>query len=161
MRFTLARLKKVLGIELTPARVQDILTSLGFTVVVESDAALQVTIPYWRSDISQEDDLVEEVARIVGYDELPIAMLSTPVPHRFPQPERETRERARDIMAECGMQETISYSLTSEAALERVQPDVESLRTLRLANPMSGELERPAAHPSQQHPFYAGGQPAP
>ena len=141
MRFTLARLKKVLGIELTPARVQDILTSLGFTVVVESEDALQVTIPYWRSDITQEDDLVEEVARIVGYDELPIAMLSTPVPHRFPQPERETRERARDIMAECGMQETISYSLTSEAALERVQPGVESLRTLRLANPMSGELE--------------------
>ncbi len=141
MRFTLARLKKVLGIELMSARVQDILTSLGFTVVVESDDALQVTIPYWRSDITQEDDLVEEVARIVGYDELPIAMLSTPVPHRFPQPERETRERVRDIMAECGMQETISYPLTSEAALERVQPDVESLRTLKLANPMSGELE--------------------
>ena len=142
MRFTLARLKKVLGIELTSARVKDILASLGFTVVVESDAALQATIPYWRSDIVQEDDLVEEVARIVGYDELPISMLSTPVPHRFPQPERETRELVRDIMAECGMQETISYPLTSEAALERVQPDGESLRTLRLANPMSGELER-------------------
>ena len=141
MRFTLARLKKVLGIELTSARVQDILTSLGFTVVVESEDVLQVTIPYWRSDIVQEDDLVEEVARIVGYDELPIAMLSTPVPHRFPQPEREARERVRDIMAECGMQETISYPLTSEAALERVQPE-EALQSLRVANPMSGELER-------------------
>ena len=140
MRFTLARLKKVLGIELTSARVQDILTVLGFTVVVESEDALQVTIPYWRSDISQEDDLVEEVARIVGYDELPTSMLSTPVPHRFPQPERETRERIRDIMTECGMQETISYSLTSEAALERVQPEG-VLQSLRVANPMSGELE--------------------
>ena len=142
MRFTLARLKKVLGIELPYGRVQGTLESLGFTVAVESEDAMRVGIPYWRSDIVQEDDLVEEVARIVGYDELPISMLSTPVPHRFPQPERETRERVRDIMAECGMQETISYSLTSEAALERVQPDGEGLQSLRLANPMSGELER-------------------
>ena len=142
MRFTLARLKKVLGIELPFGRVQGILESLGFTVAVESEDVMRVGIPYWRSDIVQEDDLVEEVARIVGYDELPISMLSTPVPHRFPQLERETRERVRDIMAECGMQETISYSLTSQAALKRVQPDGEGLQSLSLANPMSGELER-------------------
>ena len=142
MRFTLARLKKVLGIDLASDRVQGILESLGFSVVVEAGDSMRVGIPYWRSDIVQEDDLIEEVARIVGYDELPITMLSTPVPHRGPQPEREARERVRDIMAECGMQETISYSLTSEAALERVQPDGESLQSLGLANPMSGELER-------------------
>ena len=78
---------------------------------------------------------MEEVARIVGYDELPVTMLSTPVPHRVPQPEREARERVRDIMAECGMQETISYSLTSEAALARVAPDGESLQTLGTCQP--------------------------
>ena len=141
LRFTLARLKKVLGIELTADRVKGILDSLGFAVAVESGEAIQVTVPYWRSDIVQEDDLVEEVARIVGYDELPVTMLSTPIPHRVPQPEREARERVKDILAECGMQETISYSLTSAAALERVLPDWESLQTLKLANPMSGELE--------------------
>ena len=135
LRFTLARLKKVLGIELTADRVQGILESLGFTVAVESDDTLQVGIPYWRSDIVQEDDLVEEVARIVGYDELPVTMLSTPIPHRVAQPEREARERVKDILVECGMQETISYSLTSAAALERTQP------------------------PGRGHPVVAGGQP--
>ena len=120
--------------------MQGILTALGFGVTSASDGAMQVEVPYWRSDIAQEDDLVEEVARITGYDELPTTMLSTPVPHRSPQPERDTRERVRDLMVECGMQETISYSLTSAALLERTQP-ADAPRPLRVANPMSGEFE--------------------
>ena len=140
VRFTLARLHKVLGVEMDARRVEDILTSLGFGVTAVDDGAMQVAIPYWRSDITQEDDLVEEVARITGYDELPTTMLSTPVPHRSPQPEREARERVRDLMVECGMQETISYSLTSSATLERTQPS-SGVPPLRVANPMSGELE--------------------
>ena len=138
---TLARLKKTLGIEPALGQVSDILTSLGFSVAVESEDALTVAVPYWRSDVAQEDDLVEEVARIIGYDELPITMLSTPVPHRYPQPGRETRERVKDLLVDCGMQETISYSLTSVAALEKTQPPEGPLPSLRVANPMSGEFE--------------------
>ena len=140
VRFTLARLRKVLGVDMDVSHVQGILTALGFGVTSASDGAMQVEVPYWRSDIAQEDDLVEEVARITGYDELPTTMLSTPVPHRSPQPERDTRERVRDLMVECGMQETISYSLTSAALLERTQP-ADAPRPLRVANPMSGEFE--------------------
>ena len=140
VRFTLARLRKVLGVDMDVSHVQGILTALGFGVTSASDGAMQVEVPYWRSDIAQEDDLVEEVARITGYDELPTTMLSTPVPHRSPQPERDTRERVRDLMVECGMQETISYSLTSAALLERTQP-ADAPRPLSVANPMSGEFE--------------------
>ena len=140
VRFTLARLRKVLGVDMDVSHVQGILTALGFGVTSASDGAMQVEVPYWRSDIAQEDDLVEEVARVTGYDELPTSMLSTPVPHRSPQPERDTRERVRDLMVECGMQETISYSLTSAALLERTQP-VDAPRPLSVANPMSGEFE--------------------
>ena len=140
VRFTLARLRKVLGVDMDVSHVQGILTALGFGVTSASDGAMQVEVPYWRTDIAQEDDLVEEVARITGYDELPTTMLSTPVPHRSPQPERDTRERVRDLMVECGMQETISYSLTSAALLERTQP-ADAPRPLSVANPMSGEFE--------------------
>ena len=140
VRFTLARVRKVLGVELDSQRVHGVLTSLGFSVTFVGDGAMHVEVPYWRSDIAQEDDLVEEVARITGYDELPTTMLSSPVPHRSPQPERETRERVRDLMVECGMQETISYSLTSAASLERTQA-ADAPSPLRVANPMSGELE--------------------
>ncbi|MDE2861172.1 MAG: phenylalanine--tRNA ligase subunit beta [Chloroflexota bacterium] len=140
LRFTLARVRKVLGVDIDAPHVYGILTSLGFGVTVGSDGAMHVEVPYWRSDIAQEDDLVEEVARITGYDELPTTMISTPVPHRSPQPEREARERVRDLMVECGMQETISYSLTSAASLETSKP-ADAPSPLRVANPMSSELE--------------------
>ena len=140
VRFTLARLRKVLGVEIEAPHVQGILASLGFGVTIGSGGAMLVEVPYWRSDIAQEDDLVEEVARITGYDELPTTMISTPVPHRTAQPERDTQERVRDLMVECGMQETISYSLTSASVLEATLP-ADAPRPMRVANPMSAELE--------------------
>jgi phenylalanyl-tRNA synthetase beta chain len=139
--FTLARLNKVLGTEIPLARVQGILSSLGFLCNGDGTNALRVTVPYWRSDISQEDDLVEEIARLVGYDEMPTTMLSTSVPHHQHQPAMELRERAKDIMVACGMQEVIAYSLTSLTALEKTQPTEGGIRPLKVANPMSGEQE--------------------
>ena len=123
------------------ARVEGILASLGFTCTRHSEAALKVTVPYWRSDISQEDDLVEEIARAMGYDEIPTTMLSTPVPPHQPQPQRELRELVKDILVAQGMQEVISYSLTSMAALDKTQAREANVQPLKLANPMSGEQE--------------------
>jgi phenylalanyl-tRNA synthetase beta chain len=143
--FTMSRLKKVLGIEVPMERVDEILTSLGLSTSpslgVKDESALTVTVPYWRSDIAQEDDLVEEVARIIGYDNLPTSTLSTPIPPYQPQPGGELRERVKDIMVACGMQEVISYSLTSMADLEKTQSLENGVQPLRLANPMSDEQE--------------------
>ena len=141
IHFTRARLKKVLGISLPLARAQGILTSLGFLSSGDGKDALRVTVPYWRSDISQEDDLVEEIAKLVGYDEIPTTMLSTSVPQHQHQPAMDLRERVKDIMVACGMQEVISYSLTSMATLESTQPTEGGVQPLRVANPMSGEQE--------------------
>ncbi|MBI2855723.1 MAG: phenylalanine--tRNA ligase subunit beta, partial [Chloroflexi bacterium] len=139
--FTLARLRKVLGVEVSLGQVRDIFRRLGLPFQGHGRDALAVTVPYWRSDIVQEDDLVEEVARVIGYDEMPTTMLSTPVPLHQSQPDRELRERVRDILVACGMQETISYSLTSEEVLGKTQATSDSARPLRVANPMSAELE--------------------
>ena len=139
--FTMSRLKKVLGIEVPLERVDEILTSLGFSTGNQVDSGLTVTVPYWRSDIAQEDDLVEEIARIIGYDNLPTASLSTPIPPHQPQADRELRERVKDIMVACGMQEVISYSLTSLMALEKTQAPGDGVQPLKLANPMSEEQE--------------------
>ena len=141
IRFTMSRLKKVLGIELSLERVDEILTSLGFSTGTQEDSSLAVAVPYWRSDIAQEDDLIEEVARIIGYDNLPTTTLSTPIPSHQPQPDRELRERVKDIMVACGMQEVISYSLTSLAALEKAEAMDDDIQPMKLANPMSEEQE--------------------
>ena len=152
---TADRLWKVLGVRLPPRRVEDALRSLGFDLQQEPpDAeewqALRVTVPYWRSDVEGEDDLVEEVARLVGYDEIPTEALSTPIPLSQPQPLRELRERIKDHLAGCGMQEVISYPLTNLEELAKVKALEGEDGVVRVANPMSSQQEclRPTIVPS-------------
>jgi phenylalanyl-tRNA synthetase beta chain len=140
---TLARLEKVLGMRPPLAEVRRVLASLGFEVHAAGDAALKVTPPPWRADISLEDDLVEEVARVVGYDALPTTMLSTPIPYHQPDPPQELKERVRDLLVAGGFQEAISYPLVSREALERAGALAGNgaQEPLRLSNPMSHEHE--------------------
>ena len=141
LTLTLARLKKVLGVELSRERLQEVLTSLGFLCQAQGEDALQVRVPYWRSDITMENDLVEEVARIIGYDAIPTTMLSTPIPYHQPQPLREFREQAKDLLVRAGMQETISYPLTTRETLEKVHALEGDVEPLKVANPLSQEQE--------------------
>ncbi len=140
MRLTAARIRKVLGAETPRERVVQVLTSLGFQAAPSGSGEWQVSIPYWRSDITVEDDLVEEVARITGYDTLPSTMMSTPVPQYQPAPLRELRERVRDILVSAGMQEVVTYSLVSEEMLKKAGA-TDGTRSLKLANPMTPEHE--------------------
>ncbi len=132
--------RRVLGAEISTDTIDRVLTSLGFETTRDGDS-LEVQSPYWRADITIAEDLIEEVARIVGYDDVPATLMSTEIPHHEPRVEREVRERLRDALVAAGMQETISYSATSVEALEKVEVRTEEPDApLRLANPMSGEL---------------------
>jgi len=138
---TMERLHKVLGISLPLERVERVLTSLGFLCEKHNSSTLSVTVPYWRSDIAIEDDLVEEVARIVGYEEVPTTMLSTPIPQYQPQPLRGLRERVKDLLVAYGIQEVITYSVTSLEDLGKVKALDTGAKPLKLANPMSAQQE--------------------
>ena len=132
--------RRVLGAEINTDTIDRVLTSLGFETTRDGDS-LEVQSPYWRADITIAEDLIEEVARIVGYDDVPATLMSTEIPHHEPRVEREVREQIRDALVAAGMQETISYSATSVEALEKVEvPTEEPDAPLRLANPMSAEL---------------------
>ena len=156
IKLTQSRIKQVLGVDLAMDRVEHTLTSLGFertpapdgmkavdatSAQHEEQNPLWMEAPYWRSDISIEDDLVEEVARIVGYDNIPTTMLASPIPHHEPRPLRELRERIRDVLAASGMQEVISYSLTDRDTLDRVEALTEGPEPLKIANPMSSDMQ--------------------
>ena len=106
MLLTTARMKQVLGMEHSMKQAKSVLTSLGFQAEISGES-LRVSAPPWRSDITIEDDLVEEVARIVGYDSIPTEMLSTSIPHYEGQDLRDFRERVRDLLVQQGLQETI------------------------------------------------------
>lgn len=139
---TQERLQRVIGIDLPAAQVRKVLEALGFGCRWVPPDRFIVRVPYWRTDVSIPDDVVEEVARIVGYDELPTSQLRGELPATQRQPLRELREHAREILAASGLQEIITYSLTDLPTLQKVLPP-EDLATapLRVANPMSRDFE--------------------
>lgn len=138
-----SQVRNLLGMELSQEQIAETLTSLGFDCHREGDSRIWVAVPYWRSDVSQVADIVEEIARITGYDKIPTTMLSSPLPRQQPDPALTLREKVRDILASCGLQEIITYSLTSQEKLRRIAPSAHLSNSflLRVANPMSSEQE--------------------
>ena len=146
---TTARMKQVLGMEHSMEQARSVLTSLGFQAT-EDGGSLSVSAPAWRSDITIEDDLVEEVARIVGYDSIPTEMLSTSIPHHEGQDLRDFREQVRDLLVRQGLQETISYSAVGLDLLRKARIADSDHGLLAVSNPMSREFKymRPALRAS-------------
>lgn len=135
------RLERVLGVKFSSEQVSKNLGSLGCQCQVTDPSvwAMSVTVPYWRTDIRLPDDLAEEVARLVGYDEIPNTTLSGRIPQQQPMPMLSFKDRVRDTLVGCGLQEVLSYSLTSLAMLGRVECLTPT--PLRIANPMTVEQE--------------------
>ena len=112
MTFDRSYVKQLSGLDIGDARIDEILTKLGFAVSGD-----QVTPPSWRRDVEGKADLVEEVARIQGYDALP----AMPLPELAPAAGgvltvRQGRVRvARRAMAARGYAETITWSFTAQA----------------------------------------------
>ena len=144
---TTRRLRQSLGMEMDLVQAQSALESLGFACT-ESSGSLEAVIPWWRNDVNIEDDLVEEVIRIIGYDEVPTVMLSTPIPFHSPSPAIILRDEVKDLLAAAGMQEVINYSLASSELLERIPVADQATPPMRIANPMSSthEFLRPTLH---------------
>ncbi len=140
---TMERLVRVLGMEPSNARIREILTGLGFGARWMPPDRFVVRVPYWRTDVSIADDVIEEIARIEGYDQLPTSQLRGEIPELVPQPLRDLRERVRDALADAGMQEIITYSLTDLESLGKVLPNEELALTppLRVSNPLSRQWE--------------------
>ncbi len=145
LRVTLTqeRLHRVLGAALPVAQVRQVLQGLGFGCRWVPPDRYVVRVPYWRTDVTIADDVIEEVARIIGYDQLPTRMLRGEIPRAEPQPLRELRERVRDILAASGMQEVITYSLADLDTLRKVvdPASLSAAPPLRVANPMSRDFE--------------------
>lgn len=141
---SVVEVKRLLGVEFDINRVRKVLTSLGFECQpVDSLPQLWVTPPYWRSDVNCAADLVEEVARITGYDNIPPIMLSSPLPRQQPEPSLVIREKVRDILVGCGLQEVIGHSLISLEMLRLVSSRYQLIgpEPIHIANPMTTAQE--------------------
>ena len=146
------RLDTLIGVHVETAEVEAILGTLGFEIL-ESDGAsaahsgtggsFRVRAPWWRTDIAIDDDIAEEVVRLAGYDRLPPAAIEGAIPSWEPNALLDLRERMRDALASAGMQEIITYSLTTNEVLARViaPEDLAIIRPLRLRNTLSADRE--------------------
>ena len=104
-----ARANKVLGVDLSQQRMADALKGLGLAVS-ETPGVITVTPPSFRFDITIEEDLIEEVARMVGFDQLPSTAPLAPItPHLIPENQRHPFALRRSLAA-LGYQETINFS---------------------------------------------------
>ncbi|MGE5602717.1 MAG: phenylalanine--tRNA ligase subunit beta [Nitrososphaerales archaeon] len=101
---------RLLGIDLPAAEMVRILEALEFTVD-RSGACLSVSVPSFRQDVSIPADLVEEIGRIYGYDQLPPTLLQDELPQTQRNVGLEAEEKVRDVLVGCGLDEVITYSM--------------------------------------------------
>lgn len=160
--------RRLLGIEVPAAEIAAMLRRLQFTVEVPKAAEtnpttpLRVGVPLYRNDVTIAADLVEEVARMIGYDRIPETLLDGGLPPQAVNYAYQDRERMRDLLAATGLDEVITYSPISSAALARLGSPTptggdgrhylaydETRPLIRIANPLSSEQDimRPALLP--------------
>jgi len=136
VRLRPARARMVVGAEIADAEMRQHLEALGMEVQGAVDA-WRVTPPAWRFDIAIEEDLIEEIARLHGFDKVPEARQTAAV---VMPPCTETRvdeDRASDILIGRGYHEAITYSFVDHATQALFSP---GMTGLRLTNPISEEL---------------------
>lgn len=136
--FPLSEVKRLSGLEVEANRAQNILLSLGFEVSGSGDV-LVCTPPSWRYDVSQKADLVEEVVRIIGLDDLPSQPLpkSQTIGAAILTPAQIRLRTTRRAMAANGFLEAITWSFLSESDTELF---LQNGAVLRLENPISADL---------------------
>ncbi|MBQ0937315.1 phenylalanine--tRNA ligase subunit beta [Ideonella paludis] len=108
-----ARASKVIGMPVSQAQCAEVFTRLGLPFT-EAEGVLTVTPPSWRFDITLEEDLIEEVARVVGFNALPGTPPLAPVTARVREEAQRSSHAVRHALARLGYQETINFSFVEE-----------------------------------------------
>ena len=138
IKFDTAGIKRHLDIEIPLGTVKKILGSLGFSV--SGSKILNVSVPWWRAgDVVFDYDLIEEVARIYGYHNLPTHLPLGQIPIQSKDPIFLWENTAKNILVGLGFSEAYNYSMTSEKALRRAEFINQKL--IRLFNPLNEEME--------------------
>ena len=130
------RVTKVLGVEIPGQQVERILRSLECEVS-RDDSALLVSPPSFRPDLTREIDLIEEVARIFGYDRIPAADRASGSLGVEQSPQHLLLERLRGLLMASGLTEVVTSSLVAPEVLQTVEPDI---KLVCLSNPASREM---------------------
>lgn len=131
-----ARIDRLLGVDIPPHQVVDILRRLNMQVA-EAPQGWRVTPPSFRFDIALEVDLIEELGRVFGYDVLPKRRPSMSTAMHAASEALLDPDRLRDQLVDRGYREAITYSFVEPSLQQRIEPD---LPMLPLKNPISSDM---------------------
>jgi len=145
------KVKRILKMDTYVEPILRRLTNMGFQWAPTADTEIEeisgidslnaywIFSPHWRTDINYDVDVIEEIARIMGYDQIPAEMMEHSLPSQQTEPMIAFRKKVRRAMVGYGFQEIISYSMTSEEMLKKTKLDTGALKPppLKLANPMT------------------------
>lgn len=135
------RANALLGMAMPQEEMLALLTRLNCAVKQSADGMFEVTPPSYRMDLEREIDLVEEVARLNGFDKIPATMPMAHVESDLPTPSQLLERNIRNILVAHGMNEVINFSFTTIAAADKLMlaQDDPRREVIRLANPLIEE----------------------
>ena len=139
----ISRTAELLGVDLTLEQVRNHLHSIEIHCEEKDKDTLLVTPPSFRVDLEREVDLVEEVARLVGYNEIPVSLPEVDLSYPEQDPERVKRNQVSRFMTSIGFSEAINYSFYSSkytAMLDIAESDARSSH-VRILNPLSEDQD--------------------
>jgi phenylalanyl-tRNA synthetase beta chain len=135
-------ISKVLGFEISPSKVAEVLRVIGCDVDEKSFA---IDPPSWRSDLLTAADFAEEVARMIGYDKIPSVLPPRPL-HASLTPNQKRRRAVATMLASRGFAEVQTFPFTNQATIDSMGFVGERAATYKVANPMSEEFPLMRVH---------------
>lgn len=141
LELSVPRTSELIGMDLDHEKISTLLQAIEFPCKKKDDKILLVGIPSFRVDIEREADLVEEVARLIGYNNIPTTLPSVDLSYPEQDSDRKKRAEAINILASIGFSEAINYSFSSEKHVQMIMLDKDDQRCqlVRLLNPLSEE----------------------
>ncbi|MFQ5877638.1 MAG: phenylalanine--tRNA ligase subunit beta [Acidobacteriota bacterium] len=137
VRFRPSRARRLLGLEVPEESMQRALSRLGFAVTDRREGEWRVRVPTFRRDVAREVDLIEEVARLRGYDAIPAALPTHPG-EGGGRPEADRRTRAvRRALEAAGFWEAINYAMIDREECRLFAPDID--RPVGIENPLQSQ----------------------
>jgi phenylalanyl-tRNA synthetase beta chain len=135
-----SRLNKVLGISIKTEQIKNILKGLELNYAIPNDGhRWLIEIPSFRRDLTREIDLIEEIARHVGYHNIPTTIPHSVIGFETKEVDKRLEKTIRDLMLQCGLTEVINYSFIKEEWLEQLKFPYSSISPIHLRNPLSRE----------------------
>jgi phenylalanyl-tRNA synthetase beta chain len=131
-----ARAAKVIGMPVSQDQCVAAFARLGLPAAA-ADGVLTVVPPPYRFDLALEEDLIEEVVRIIGYDRLPTTPPLAPITAKLPAESRRSRFALRRLLAALGYQETINFSFVEESWERELAGNADPVKLL---NPMASQM---------------------